>query len=167
MEAIKKDVASGKVTHLLAFGENLLGTAGFEEKDLKGLTFLGHSHILGNSTASLADVVLPGAGFAEKRATYVNIRGRLQRAYQAVLPPGSAREEWETFAAILGKLDPDFQAPASVDGVLKRLASEVKAFSGVSFGKIGDEGISIVENNITVPLLEKERARKEKGEIVG
>ena len=167
LASIRDGVTSGKITHLLAFGENLLGEAGFSEDQLEKLTFLAHSHILANPTASKADVVLPGAGFAEKRATYVNILGRAQRAYQAVLPPGNAREEWETLAALLAELDSDFSAPASVDGVLKRLASEVSVFEGLSFGKIGDEGVRIVENDVTIPLLEKERARKEKGIIVG
>ena len=167
LDSIREGVRSGKITHLLVLGENLLNAAGFTQEDLTKLEFLASSHILANPTASASDVVLPGAGFAEKRATYVNVTGRLQRSNQAILPPGSAREEWETLAALLQKLDPDATPPASVDGLLKRMAQEISTFKGVTFGKIGDLGLSLTETGVTIPLLEKEKARKERGEIVG
>src|SRR5262249_25446615 len=53
-----------------------------------------------------ADVVLPGAAYPEKSATYVNTEGRVQMATRASFPPGDAREDWAILRAlsdVLGK----------------------------------------------------------------
>lgn len=167
LDAIREGVASGKIRALLTFQENLLKEAGFKKEALEKLDFLASSHILANPTAQVSDVVLPGAGFAEKRGTYVNITGRLQRSFQAILPPGAAREDWETLAAILAGLNKNFTPPASIDGVIKLLASEIPEFSGHSFGSIGDQGLIITETGETIPLIEQEKARVESGLING
>ena len=41
------------------------------------------------------DVILPGASYAEKAGTYVNLEGRVQRGDAAVFAPGDARA-WGT-----------------------------------------------------------------------
>lgn len=43
----------------------------------------------------MADIVLPGAAYTEKRATYVNAEGRAQQTLPAVTPPGKAKEDWK------------------------------------------------------------------------
>lgn len=48
----------------------------------------------GDAGAHRADIILPGAAYTEKDATYVNTEGRVQRAYRAVMPPGEAMEDW-------------------------------------------------------------------------
>ena len=47
-----------------------------------------------------ADLVLPGAAYAEKHGTYVNLEGRVQRGERAVFPPGDAREDWAILRAV-------------------------------------------------------------------
>ena len=59
--------------------------------------YIGHH---GDKGARAADLVLPGAAYAEKHGTYVNIEGRVQRAERAVFPPGDAREDWTIFRAL-------------------------------------------------------------------
>jgi NADH-quinone oxidoreductase subunit G len=54
----------------------------------------------GDRGATLADVVLPGAAYTEKNATYVNTEGRPQRARVAVFPPGQAKEDWKILRAL-------------------------------------------------------------------
>ncbi|MBC6417250.1 MAG: molybdopterin-dependent oxidoreductase, partial [Rhodospirillales bacterium] len=49
--------------------------------------YQGHS---GDAGANCADVILPGAAYTEKNATYVNTEGRVQLARLAVFPPGDA-----------------------------------------------------------------------------
>jgi len=167
LDAIREGVRSGKIKALITLQEDLLEEAGFKAEDLEKLDHLVSSHILANPTAASSDVVLPGAGFAEKRGTYVNVTGRLQRSNQAILTPGNTRDDWETLAALLGKLQKDFEAPASVDGVLKALGAEVGAFAGQSFGSVGDQGVVITETGVTIPLIEQEKARVASGEIIG
>ncbi|MFP6757293.1 MAG: NADH-quinone oxidoreductase subunit NuoG [Alphaproteobacteria bacterium] len=59
----------------------------------------------GDTGAHRADVILPGAAYTEKSATYVNTEGRAQRTRLAVFPPGDAREDWtilRALSAVLG-----------------------------------------------------------------
>ncbi|MDP1026097.1 NADH-quinone oxidoreductase subunit NuoG [Sphingomonas sp. KR1UV-12] len=59
--------------------------------------FIGHH---GDKGAAAADVVLPGASYAEKSGTWVNLEGRVQRGERAVFPPGDAREDWSILRAL-------------------------------------------------------------------
>jgi NADH-quinone oxidoreductase subunit G len=59
--------------------------------------YIGHH---GDSGAAAADVILPGASYAEKPGTYVNLEGRVQRGERAVFPPGDAREDWAILRAL-------------------------------------------------------------------
>ncbi|KAJ2945747.1 hypothetical protein O0L34_g590 [Tuta absoluta] len=54
----------------------------------------------GDAGASIADIVLPGAAYTEKRATYVNAEGRAQQTLAAVTPPGRARDDWKIIRAL-------------------------------------------------------------------
>jgi len=48
----------------------------------------------------MADVILPGAAYTEKEATYVNTEGRAQQTRIAVTPPMLAREDWKIIRAL-------------------------------------------------------------------
>jgi NADH-quinone oxidoreductase subunit G len=61
------------------------------------VVYQGHH---GDRAAVRADVILPGAAYTEKNATYVNTEGRVQTARQAVFPPGEAREDWKIIRAL-------------------------------------------------------------------
>jgi len=58
----------------------------------------------GDAGAHRADVVLPGAAYTEKNATYVNTEGRIQRTRLAAFPPGDARDDWSIVRALSGVL---------------------------------------------------------------
>jgi len=59
--------------------------------------YIGHH---GDNGARQADLVLPGATYAEKHGTYVNTEGRVQRGEKAAFPPGEAREDWAILRAV-------------------------------------------------------------------
>jgi NADH-quinone oxidoreductase subunit G len=59
--------------------------------------YIGHH---GDAGAKQADLVLPGATYAEKHGTYVNTEGRVQRGEKAAFPPGEAREDWAILRAV-------------------------------------------------------------------
>ena len=48
----------------------------------------------------MADLVLPGAAYAEKHGSYVNTEGRVQRSEKAAFAPGEAREDWAILRAV-------------------------------------------------------------------
>jgi NADH dehydrogenase (ubiquinone) Fe-S protein 1 len=54
----------------------------------------------GDAGAAVADVILPGAAYTEKDATYVNTEGRAQSTRRAVTPPGLGRDDWKIVRAL-------------------------------------------------------------------
>ena len=79
---------------------------GVDEIDIAPGTFAVYIGTQGDRGAMRADVVLPGAAYPEKSATYVNTEGRVQMATRASFPPGDAREDWAILRAlsdVLGK----------------------------------------------------------------
>ena len=58
----------------------------------------------GDAGAHKADVILPGAAFTEKSATYVNMEGRAQVTSKAAFAPGDAREDWKIIRALSDKV---------------------------------------------------------------
>ena len=48
----------------------------------------------GDKGAEIADIILPSAAYTEQSGYYVNLEGRLQKAYKASYPPGEAKEDW-------------------------------------------------------------------------
>ncbi len=77
----------------------LLGADEIDTSRLKRAFVIYQGHH-GDRGAESADVILPGAAYTEKNATYVNTEGRVQRAKLAVFPPGEAREDWKIIRAL-------------------------------------------------------------------
>jgi len=77
----------------------LLGADEMPADRLEGAykVYIGHH---GDGGARQADLVLPGASYAEKHGTYVNTEGRVQRGEKAAFPPGEAREDWSILRAV-------------------------------------------------------------------
>ena len=77
----------------------LLGADEIDARRL-GRTFVIYQGSHGDAGANRADVILPGAAYTEKSATYVNLEGRVQMTTQAVFPPGDAKEDWTIIRAL-------------------------------------------------------------------
>jgi NADH-quinone oxidoreductase subunit G len=56
----------------------------------------------GDKGAHQADIILAGATYVEKSATYVNTEGRAQQTRRAVFPVGDAKEDWAIARALQG-----------------------------------------------------------------
>jgi NADH-quinone oxidoreductase subunit G len=99
----------------------LLGTDEIEVAPGAFVVYIG-TH--GDRGAARADVVLPGAAYPEKSATYVNTEGRVQMATRASFPPGDAREDWAILRAlsdVLGKKLPYDSLAALREALYKAL----------------------------------------------
>jgi NADH-quinone oxidoreductase subunit G len=79
---------------------------GADEIDMArlGQAFVIYQGTHGDAGAHRADVILPGAAYTEKSATYVNTEGRAQQTARAGFPPGEAREDWAIVRALSAKL---------------------------------------------------------------
>ena len=77
----------------------------------------------GGENASIADVILPSASYAEKNGSFANLEGRVQRSYKASYPPGLAKEDWEIFLSIadVDNIDLGF---SSFDELRKNMVTE-------------------------------------------
>ncbi|MCZ8106636.1 MAG: NADH-quinone oxidoreductase subunit NuoG [Burkholderiales bacterium] len=79
---------------------------GADEIEIAPGAFVIYQGTHGDRGAHRADVILPGAAYTEKSATYVNTEGRAQIANRAGFAPGDAREDWAILRALsdaLGK----------------------------------------------------------------
>jgi NADH-quinone oxidoreductase subunit G len=96
----------GGIADVVAANPKLVFLLGADEVDFSKFSksfkvYIGHH---GDKGAAAADVVLPGASYAEKAGTFVNLEGRVQRGERAVFPPGDAREDWTILRALSEKL---------------------------------------------------------------
>lgn len=78
----------------------LLGADEINEADIPKDAFVVYQGHHGDKGAQIADVVLPGAAYTEKNATYVNTEGRVQMTRAATSLPGAARTDWKIIRAV-------------------------------------------------------------------
>ena len=69
-----------------------------------GKAFVIYQGTHGDRGAHRADVILPGAAYTEKSATYVNTEGRAQMTAKAAFPPGEAKEDWTILRALSARV---------------------------------------------------------------
>jgi NADH-quinone oxidoreductase subunit G len=85
---------------MAAGGVDVLFNLGADEIDIAPGPFVIYQGTHGDRGAHRADVILPGATYAEKSGTYVNTEGRVQMGNRAAFPPGEAREDWAILRAL-------------------------------------------------------------------
>jgi NADH-quinone oxidoreductase subunit G len=139
--AIADGIRKGTIRTLIVFGEDVT-KHGIGADLLAKLELLVVSDILPSSTVSAAHVVLPGAAHAEKRGTFTNIKGRVQRFMKAVEAPGNARPEWEFLHEIVFNVTGQ-NGFVSIEGLFNQMSKEVPAFHGLTWAGLGDLGASV------------------------
>jgi formate dehydrogenase alpha subunit len=93
----------GKVKALYILGENPVMSdpdTNHIRHCLEACEFVLLQEIFPSETSAYADVLLPGASFAEKTGTFTNTERRVQLVRKAVELPGEAREDWRTIAEL-------------------------------------------------------------------
>ena len=86
--------ARGDIETVFLLGADEIDTGGMGDAFV---VYQGHH---GDAGAGRANVVLPGAAYVEKNATWVNTEGRVQIGQRAAFPPGEAREDWAIIRAM-------------------------------------------------------------------
>ena len=122
-----KDIVAAKPKVVISLGADEMDFEPFADA-LK--VYVGHH---GDKGAHAADIILPGASYAEKDGTYVNTEGRVQFAEKAVFAPGDAREDWTILRALADAL-----------GVSVRFDSfaELQAAMIAEVPALGEEGLA-------------------------
>ncbi len=138
---IADGIRAGTIKTLIVFGEDV--TRHGMGADLLGkLETLIVSDILPNATTKLAHYLLPGCAHAEKRGTFTNTKGRVQKLLKAVEPPGDARPEWEFLHDLVYNVtgQDGFQ---TIEGLFNEMAKDAPAFSGLTWAGLGDMGVTV------------------------
>src|SRR5450830_68418 len=136
--------ASDKVKFMYILGENPLVSdpnITHVRAALENLDFLVVQDIMETDTTELADVVLPGACWAEKDGTFTNTERRVQRVRKAVEPPGEALADWEMLCGLaraMGAPGFDFTSP---EDVFNEMASLAPQYAGISYERLGTLGL--------------------------
>jgi len=122
-----KDIVTAKPKVVISLGADEMDFEPFADA-LK--VYVGHH---GDKGAHAADIILPGASYAEKDGTYVNTEGRVQFAEKAVFAPGDAREDWTILRALADAL--------GVSVVFNSFA-ELQAAMIAEVPALGEEGLA-------------------------
>ncbi len=83
----------------------LMNADNLEFEDLSEDTFVVYQGHHGDSGAASADVILPAALWLEQDGMYVNIEGRVQKAYKAIPSVGEAKDSWKIIRKFAEYLD--------------------------------------------------------------
>ncbi|CAL8464942.1 g4477 [Coccomyxa elongata] len=108
----------------------LLGSDDFDPADVPADAFVIYQGHHGDNGAARANIVLPGAAYTEKNATYVNFEGRTQRTKAAVPRVGDARSDWSIIRALSEVLEKPLPY-STTDEVRARLADMAPHFAQV------------------------------------
>ncbi len=138
---IDEGIESGKIKTLLSFGENIT-RVGIDDAMIAKLDLLVVSDILGSHAADKADFVIPGAAHLEKRGSFVNGKGRVQKFQKAIEAPGNARPDWEWLRELVIKVTGK-QPADNLPGLFNEMSASVSAFNGVQWKDLGDQGVDI------------------------
>ncbi len=171
---------SRKLRALTIMGENPALTdpdLNHVRRALAGAEFVLLQEILPSATAEFADILLPGAAWAEKDGTFTNTERRVQRVRRAVEPPGEARPDWAIVAALADRLlARQGRAPhgpqagwsyASPDEVLAEIAALTPSYAGIDAHRL-ERGEALhwpvpAKDHPGTPILHRDRFTRGKG----
>jgi len=107
-----------------------------------GSAFVIYQGSHGDRGAHRADVILPGAAYTEKSATYANTEGRAQESERAVFPPGEAKEDWAILRALSAEVGHTlpYDTLSALRAAMYKSAPQLARLGAVE--KAGPEGIA-------------------------
>ncbi|HXG87587.1 MAG TPA: molybdopterin-dependent oxidoreductase [Vicinamibacterales bacterium] len=134
LSALRTAIEQGGVEVLYVFDPGPDGSMGdiswlLELKSSGRLPVVIYEGVQTTALARLADVVLPGAAWVEKDATYTNEKGLIQAASKVLNPPGEAVEDWQIITSVAASLGLPFTYKSSSE-VRTQLASAMTATPG-------------------------------------
>jgi formate dehydrogenase major subunit len=137
------EALEGKIGFMYVMGEN--GAVSDPDlartkKAFEKVGFLVVQDLFLTETASLADLILPAACFAEKEGTFANTERRVQRVRKAVEAPGEAKTDLEILAELLARFGLPLADP-SPEAVFRELASVTPIYAGMSYARLDKSGL--------------------------
>jgi NADH-quinone oxidoreductase subunit G len=143
LREIVDGVATGRIRALIALGEDAI-EIGLTPAQLSALPAFVVMNLLENASTKAATALLPSFGFAEKRGSMINGKGRLQRLNRAVRGPGQARDDWEILRDLIQAYS-GRNGIYSIEDVFRQMSETVPSLRGLSLSKISDLGVQVLE----------------------
>jgi NADH-quinone oxidoreductase subunit G len=143
LQQIKDAIGSGQVQALITLGENPL-KCGIAPGQLASLPVFIVMDLLANDATNYASAILPSLGFAEKRGSMINGKGRLQRLNPTISGPGQAHDDWEILRDLIQAIS-GTSGTYSIEDVFRQMSAAVPEFAGLSLSKIGDLGVPLID----------------------
>ncbi len=140
-------IRTGSLRTLLVLGEDVT-RCGLGADLLAKIETLIVSDVLPNPTTALAHYLLPGCAAVEKRGSFTNAHGRVQRFFAAIDPPGDARPEWELLRDLVMAVT-DRALPDTIEGLFNQMAGDVRALHGIEWAALGDAGLTVPMQSAT------------------
>ncbi len=142
MTPIIEKAKKGELQGLFIFNHDLAKIYGAEtlktvRQKVKTIIYLGTNR---NATSDLADIVLPGATYAEKDGTFTNFEGRVQRIRKAIEPLAGTLADWDILLNLGGLLGLSFKH-LRPEHIFDDLAKENEAFRGMNYKELGGHGL--------------------------
>ncbi len=154
MPEMVEAIDAGQVKAMYIMGENPLVSdpdINHLRHALESLDLLVVQDVFLSETAQLADVVLPGASFAEKDGTFTNTERRVQRVRKAIDPIGESRPDWQIVQEVARRTAQKIGGDAAglADGfrqagpaeVMDEIASLTPSYAGISFERLEKVGL--------------------------
>ena len=143
LPAIAEGIESGTIKTLIVFGEDVT-QHGISETLLEKMNLLIVSDIFPNATTAKAHYLLPGCAYAEKRGTFTNTKGQVQKFMKALDAPGNARAEWEFLHELVENVTGQ-NGFSTIEGLFNQMATEVDAFKAkeLNWAALGDDGVTV------------------------
>jgi len=135
--------AGGKLKALYIIGENPMMSnpdITYVERGLRNLDFLVVQDIFPTETTRLADVVLPGATFAEKEGTFSNTERRVQRLTKAIEPVGESLPDWEIICRLAALLGYPMKY-ANTGEIMEEITSVTPSYGGMTYERLRETGL--------------------------
>jgi predicted molibdopterin-dependent oxidoreductase YjgC len=133
----------GQMKALIVIGENPMMSdpdLHHVEEALEKLDFLVVQDIFLTETAKYADVVLPGATFAEKDGTFSNTERRVQRVRKAIDPVGGARPDWQIICDLATRMGYPMQYN-SPEEIFEEMKALTPSYAGMSYARLEGRGL--------------------------
>jgi formate dehydrogenase alpha subunit len=133
----------GKLKAMYVFGEDPVMTdpdANHIKKALEAMDFVVVQEIFMSQTAKYADVILPGASFAEKDGTFTNSERRVQRVRKAIEPIGDTKPDWKIICEVSNRMGyaMDYTHP---EQVFDEMAALTPSYGGINYQRIDHVGL--------------------------
>ena len=137
-------LGNGKVKGLYIMGENPIISdpdQNHVRECLEKAEFLVVQDIFLTETAVFADVVLPGASFAEKDGTFTSTERRCERVRKVIDPPCEAKADWQILcdvAKAAGYKQMDYNHPSEI---MDEISKVTPIYGGMTYDRLDPHGL--------------------------